>query len=106
MPRELKPCGTRAAYCRHISRREEPCDPCKAAHAEYRRAYVAGHRDRVNAQARASRWRLARGEAPFLDPCGTPAAYQRHWRRGEVCQPCRDAWARYCRERRAAVAGA
>ena len=30
-PRELQPCGTRAAYTRHRRRSEEPCGPCRAA---------------------------------------------------------------------------
>lgn len=29
------PCGTRAAYRRHRDSGERPCDPCKAAQAEY-----------------------------------------------------------------------
>jgi hypothetical protein len=29
--RPLKPCGTRAAYQRHIANREVPCDACVAA---------------------------------------------------------------------------
>jgi hypothetical protein len=39
MPRELKPCGTDAAYSRHLKRGEDPCDPCKEAHREGNRAY-------------------------------------------------------------------
>lgn len=31
MTRELQPCGTPAAYQRHLRRREDPCDACKAA---------------------------------------------------------------------------
>jgi hypothetical protein len=34
----LKPCGTLAAYRRHLWRGEEPCQPCKDANAaEWRR---------------------------------------------------------------------
>ncbi|GAA0935976.1 hypothetical protein [Actinocorallia libanotica] len=32
MPRELRPCGTNAAYLRHIRKGEEVCKPCRAAH--------------------------------------------------------------------------
>lgn len=32
-----KPCGTTAAYSRHISRGEEPCADCRRAWAEARR---------------------------------------------------------------------
>jgi hypothetical protein len=28
--------------------------------------------------------------------CGTLSAYQRHRRRGENCEPCSEAWSRYC----------
>ena len=31
MPRKLKPCGTTAAYSRHLYKGEEPCDACKDA---------------------------------------------------------------------------
>lgn len=33
MPRKLRPCGTTAAYSRHLYRKEEPCEACKAANA-------------------------------------------------------------------------
>ena len=34
-------------------------------------------------------------------PCGTPAAYQRHIRRGEKpCEPCREAWRAYIASQR------
>ena len=29
--RELSPCGTQAAYARHLRRKERPCERCKAA---------------------------------------------------------------------------
>lgn len=35
-PAEPQPCGTHAAYVRHIRNEEEPCDACKRAHADYR----------------------------------------------------------------------
>ena len=37
MPRQLQPCGTTAAYRRHIRAREEPCGPCKAANRDAKR---------------------------------------------------------------------
>jgi hypothetical protein len=101
MPRELKPCGTPAAYARHIQRGEPPCDQCKAAHADQRRAYAAEHREVVAEQSRQSYRRRVRGERAHLDPCGTIGAYARHLRRKEeVCKACRDAWRDYCREGR------
>lgn len=39
----MKPCGTNAAYNRHIVNKTPVCEPCKQAHAEYR----AKHRQRV-----------------------------------------------------------
>ena len=48
----LKPCGTRAAYKRHLRRREVPCQPCVQAN----RAYVTTERalrlDKALAQGR------------------------------------------------------
>lgn len=38
MKRALKPCGTYAAYRRHIAHREVICDACQAAEREYARA--------------------------------------------------------------------
>lgn len=32
-PKKLQPCGTNAAYARHISKGERPCIPCADAHA-------------------------------------------------------------------------
>lgn len=71
--RTLQPCGTNAAYHRHLSHDEVPCEPCLDAHrADARRRF--GHRP------------------VKLKPCGTPAAYRRHLRRGErACAACRRA---------------
>lgn len=70
-----QPCGTVAAYQRHLRSGEEPCARCREARAAYvRERYVPSGRQ--------------------LDPCGTPGAYQRHLRHGEeTCRPCRDAFA-------------
>lgn len=88
MARELKPCGTYAAYHRHLRNREIPCEACYAAHASRerelraRRGYVRG---------------------PYARPgCGSYAGYQAHQRRGEVaCEPCLEAARNYRRELRA-----
>lgn len=37
----MKPCGTRAAYMRHLRRSEDPCDLCIEAVAEDARKYRA-----------------------------------------------------------------
>ena len=34
MSRELRPCGTEAAYRRHITAGEQPCEPCREAKRE------------------------------------------------------------------------
>ena len=41
MTRELKPCGTPAAYARHLRRGEEACAQCKAAMKDRAAAYRA-----------------------------------------------------------------
>lgn len=38
MNRTLKPCGTEAAYQRHLKAREAPCEPCRGAHRKMTRA--------------------------------------------------------------------
>lgn len=52
----LQPCGTRAAYLRHLDRGEPACDPCTAANAEHRRAHFDGNRER-NKAYKAARYR-------------------------------------------------
>lgn len=39
MTRVLKPCGTKAAYNRHLRWGEEPCEPCVEANRAYNRAH-------------------------------------------------------------------
>lgn len=41
MNRVLKPCGTRAAYMRHLRNQQVPCPKCAAANQAYGRAYRA-----------------------------------------------------------------
>lgn len=38
-PEDLEPCGTTAAYRRHLRHGNPPCDDCKAANAEASRNY-------------------------------------------------------------------
>ena len=77
----LQPCGTVAAYRRHLYYRETPCDDCRAANRAYRRglpAKGAASPGRVSAE------------------CGTYSGYQRHRRRKEpACSPCKEAKAKY-----------
>lgn len=39
--RIMQPCGTRAAYRRHLRRKEKPCDPCHRANTEAAAEYKA-----------------------------------------------------------------
>lgn len=68
----LSPCGTPAAYDRHIRRGEPVDDACREAH---------------NADNRAKRERT-RAKGPVV--CGTRRGYQKHRRNGEeACDACR-----------------
>jgi hypothetical protein len=40
-PRELRPCGTEAAFRRHHRRRELACRECLVAHAKYEQERAA-----------------------------------------------------------------
>lgn len=75
-PRELKPCGTPAAYRRHIKRGEEPCEPCRAANTQRKKAgAVTGRTGRRKPIAH-----------------GTRAGYRQHRYRGEeACPACMEA---------------
>ena len=71
-PKPPAPCGTTAAYDRHIRDREPIDDACREAHTEYRRKI--------------------RGRRPQSAKCGTRSGYQKHRRNGEqACDPCRQA---------------
>ena len=74
-PEGLMPCGTTAAYVRHIANGEKPCEPCAAAKAHY---------DRVRYYEKLGRPMPAvtKFEKP-LKPCGTYAAAARHLAHGE-----------------------
>ena len=48
MTRELAPCGTRAAYRRHLRNYEKPCAACAEAAAEYVRKLRAAKRAAEN----------------------------------------------------------
>lgn len=86
MNRPLQPCGTVAAYVRHLRHREPPCAACCDAKASAQRAWFA---------------RGQRGEGPStpITNHGTDAGYRRHQVRGEKpCQACRDAHNTYSRD--------
>jgi hypothetical protein len=47
---DLDPCGTPAAYRRHLRNGEQPCGPCGRANAERKRSELAAaHEQRANA---------------------------------------------------------
>ena len=92
-PRVLQPCGTRAAYSRHIAAKEPVCAPCNAANNENNRNQYRLH---------------AVTDTPFdASACGTYKGYRRHHRRGiEPCTPCRAAANQYIADYRAKKAAA
>ncbi|MFJ9573603.1 WhiB family transcriptional regulator [Streptomyces bacillaris] len=79
--RQLAPCGTPAAYDRHVKRGETADDACRLAHNK-----------RTQEQKRRAR---QRGPA-VPDGCGTTRAYYRHLQAGEpvdpACQAASDAY--------------
>lgn len=60
MTRQLQPCGTIAAYNRHVKRRDPACQPCRAARAEYSRQWR-------RAKAMAETFKDARAVRDVLD---------------------------------------
>jgi hypothetical protein len=53
MTRKLKPCGTYAAYARHLRNDEKPCDPCSAANRERASAAPSGFNNYEREMAKA-----------------------------------------------------
>ena len=79
--KQLQPCGTRAAYNRHLAAGEEPCEDCTRANFNY-------HAQRDG--------RAARPQTEH----GTTRGYRQHRRLGTTtCVECRKAWAEYCNRR-------
>lgn len=86
----LKPCGTDAAYKRHLKNGEVACEPCLTAHRIKMREWDRAHNTRPSRAAA---------------PCGTPSAYKRHLRNNETIDaPCRAASTAYKARLRAAKA--
>lgn len=61
MTRTLKPCGTTAAYRRHLRKGEKPCGACRDANAAAKRAHVIEARQEVAEVVRLS---IAEASAP------------------------------------------
>lgn len=82
---DVQPCGTTAAYQRHLKSGEPACEACRAARAAYTRDRRAG---------------MVPARVP--PQCGTLSGHDAHRYRGEPsCRPCLDAYAAYVRDRRA-----
>lgn len=96
MPRRLQPCGTRAAYQRHLKADGYvTCFECLMANARYQAEWFANSFTSGGGGLRPS------GSVLYTpQPCGTAAAYQRHRKHGEeACDACKAAWAEQARER-------
>lgn len=87
--RQLKPCGTHAAFVRHWSHSEEPCEACKQAERLYQRDRFRSAR-RVEPEVVASLC-LTSADA-HLSRCG----YCGEWRWAE--DDCRVCAAPFCRD--------
>jgi hypothetical protein len=59
MTRELKPCGTPAAFMRHRRAGEEPCHPCREAMNQAARESKARRRAYDQARRQATTWKAA-----------------------------------------------
>lgn len=62
-PPPLEPCGTNAAYQRHVKKKEKPCLLCTDAHSEWHREWRKANREYVafrKKKARAQALRRAR----------------------------------------------
>lgn len=55
MARMLKPCGTRAAYVRHLSYGQAPCEPCTRANRAYEASRHGSESSPGEAQIRLNR---------------------------------------------------
>jgi hypothetical protein len=88
-----RPLGCNGKYghsgaLRHTRKGQKPCRKCKASRNHYNREYK-----RKGLLASPRKWEL--------QPCGTPAAAQRHRKRGEPIDfACKVAAAKYKRDRR------
>jgi hypothetical protein len=45
----MEPCGTNAAYARHVKRGEPACQPCRDAHRIYVAGFKRSHKRKVDA---------------------------------------------------------
>lgn len=82
--RSLQPCGTVAAYRRHLRLKEQPCAACKAANATAKRDYLAHNPERrwhrlqpEKARAKARAWQR-RNRERYSEQKRQLAMMQRH----------------------------
>lgn len=89
-----KPCGTPAAYRRHLAHSEAPCDACH-------QAMVDEGRERRGAKSKAGPDKAGGGSEREPISHGTRQGAYQHRNRGEqMCDPCRDAYNAYHAELR------
>lgn len=85
LPKGAKPCGTEAAYKRHLRHGEEPCPQDKAAAAQAKADATARRLAGIAAGTRTVQHRKP------IDH-GTPEGYEKHRYAGEIpCDRCAEA---------------
>ncbi|MEU0200874.1 MULTISPECIES: hypothetical protein [unclassified Streptomyces] len=103
-------CGTYSGYCRHIRRRETPCQLCRDAKNTYDRAYRDEKRAALPTPPKRGIPRGSEqvgGVPPAPREHGTARGARQHWKyREPVCDACSEAynaWQAQHRARRAAA---
>lgn len=73
--RHLKPCGTTAAYARHLRKGEPTCEPCMEANTEQKKWHAERRAllDQITRLERQIIGRASRGWICELDGCWNPA---------------------------------
>jgi hypothetical protein len=98
-PKELAPCGTRAARKRHTRKNEtcEVCDPLRQRHRDLKPCGTRAARDRHRAHGETCE--TCAPKPVQLQPCGTYGAAIRHKKHNQpLCPPCRDAYTERMRQ--------
>lgn len=88
-PRELAKCGTPAGAALHRKNGEPSCAACRKARAIRQQKYDDRSREKRGLPPRK---RITTDAPVELQPCGSLAAWQRHYRAKEtICDPCAEA---------------